>query len=118
MECTEMKFQNTGGLCKNVKVSVKTVNIVIAIGILVLLLVLVFVTANNGFTVGFDTDGGSYIEPTVGMYGEYLAKPDEPVKEGWTFNGWYTDRACTNEWKFDSDTLIGDITLYAGWIKK
>lgn len=109
--------KSSGGLYKNVKASVKTVNAVIAVGIAVLVLVLVIVTANNGFTVGFDTNGGSYIEPTIGMYGEYLTEPESPVKEGWSFNGWYTDRSCTNRWSFDLDTLTGDLTLYAGWTK-
>lgn len=114
----ETRNQNSGGLYKHVKVSVKTVNIVIAVGIAVLALVLVFVATHNGFTISFDTDGGSHIGPVTGKYGEVLAKPENPVKEGWSFTGWYTDRALTNEWDFDSDTLTGDLTLYAGWTEK
>lgn len=39
---------------------------------------------------------------------------DEPKKSGYTFNGWYTDQACTK--KFDlSAPIAGDLTLYAGW---
>ena len=110
--------KNSGGLYKHVKVSVKTVNAVIAVGIAVLAVVLVFVATHNGFSIGFDTDGGSYVESVVGKYGEYLTRPEDPVKEGWSFIGWFTDRACTNEWDFDSDTLTGDLTLYAGWEKK
>ena len=36
-------------------------------------------------------------------------------KEGYTFEGWYTDKELTN--KVTSITLKGDITLYAKWVE-
>ena len=40
----------------------------------------------------------------------------EPAATGYTFDGWYTDEACTN--KFDFATKISDdITLYGNWSK-
>lgn len=39
--------------------------------------------------------------------------PDDPVKTGYTFTGWYTDEDCTH--KYTEDKIVGNITLYAGW---
>ena len=108
----------SGGLYSRVKVSVRTVNAVIAVGVAALVLVLIIVTANSGFRVEFDTDGGSRVASAVGKYGETIAEPEAPVREGWSFTGWYRDLACTEPWSFDSDTLEGDLTLYAGWVEK
>lgn len=46
--------------------------------------------------------------------GETVARPADPVCEGWTFLGWYTDTQLTQE--FDFSTLVtADMTLYAKW---
>lgn len=50
-----------GGLYSRVNVSVKTINIVIAVGLAALIVVLAFVVTHNGFTITFDTDGGSRV---------------------------------------------------------
>ena len=43
----------------------------------------------------------------------YTAKP-QAVVEGWTFDGWYTDEACTAKWE-DGAELTGSMTLYGKW---
>lgn len=43
----------------------------------------------------------------------YTAKPQAAV-EGWTFDGWYTDEACTAKWE-DGAELTGSMTLYGKW---
>ena len=48
-------------------------------------------------------------------YGDKLIKPADPTEEGFTFGGWYKDSNCTEEWNFDTDTVLDDITLYAKW---
>lgn len=107
--------KKTGGLYRKVNMSVKSANIMVAVLVAVLITVSVYVVKHNGFTVKFDTDGGSYIEPVKAMYSETLS-PDTPTKEGCKFTGWYTDRDCTEEWKADS-AVSGSMTLYAGWVK-
>ena len=107
-----------GGPYSRVNVSVKTINIVIAVGLAALIVVLAFVVTHNGFTITFDTDGGSRVASVVGKYGETIAEPETPVREGSTFTGWYSDSACTVRWNFASDTPTGDLTLYAGWEAK
>lgn len=105
-----------GGLYAKVKMSVKSANIMVGCLALLLCIALVFVVKHNGFTVKFDTDGGSYMQPVKAMYSETLSA-ETPVKEGYEFTGWYTDRACTAKWNAD-DGVTGSMTLYAGWDKK
>ncbi|MCZ0861253.1 InlB B-repeat-containing protein, partial [Methanocorpusculum sp. MG] len=70
---------------------------------------------NNAFRVLFDTSGGSYVSPATGLsYGDKISQPANPVKDGYTFGGWYKDAACTQAWSF-SDSIPGDMTLYAKW---
>lgn len=47
--------------------------------------------------------------------GAYTAKAQQPV-DGYTFDGWYTDEACTTKWN-DGDALTGSMTLYGKWTK-
>ena len=54
-------------------------------------------------------------EKNVGK-GTAVSEPSTPTREGYTFEGWYTDRQFTN--KYDFATLVTeDITLYAKWEK-
>ncbi len=52
--------------------------------------------------------------------GGYVKKPEiDPTSTSHDFKGWYKEDACTNEWKFDSDTVTEDTKIYAKWeIKK
>ena len=113
----ENKAESTkkGGLYAKVNMSVKSANIMVGTLAALLVIVSVFIVKHNGFTVKFDTDGGSYVAPVKAMYSETVA-PDEPVKQGYKFTGWYTDRDCTNEWQTDN-AVTGSMTLYAGWEK-
>lgn len=105
-----------GGLYARVNMSVKSANIMVGALVAALIIVSVFIIKHNGFTVKFDTDGGSYIAPLKAEYSDKLS-PETPTKEGWTFTGWYTDRDCTESWDSENDTVTGSMTLYAGWDK-
>lgn len=116
-EMNTEKPKNNGGLYSKVKMSVRTANILISALVAILIAVTLFLVSHNGFTVKFDTDGGSYVQSVKAFHSETVNIPEQPVKEGYTFGGWYTDRDCTNEWNTDSDTVTQSMTLYACWIK-
>ncbi len=59
--------------------------------------------------VNASTNPSSYIE------GEGVATLAAATKDGYTFEGWYTDSACTNKVTSISATATGSITLYAKW---
>ena len=68
------------------------------------------------YTVTFETNGGSAIEAQLVPEGTFATKPvPAPTKEGYLFEGWYTEQTMTN--LFDCYTPITkDITLYAKWM--
>ena len=52
-----------------------------------------------------------------------LSDIQTPVKEGYTFKGWYLDKDCTepflipNKANYDKQTITGNLTLYPKWEK-
>lgn len=66
-------------------------------------------------TVKFETNGGTPIDPVTAIYGELLERPKDPVREGKRFVGWFKDIHLTEEWNFATDTVWGNMTLYAKW---
>ena len=43
--------------------------------------------------------------------------PDVPSQEGYEFDGWYKDSACTDRYNESGEALTGNITLYGRWTK-
>ena len=72
------------------------------------------ITAVDDCVVKFDSMGGTLVEDQMLSNGEKAAEPTVPVKEGYIFTGWYTDKECTTLYDF-SAPVTADITLYAGW---
>ena len=81
-----------GGLYRNIKMSVKTADKLILVGIIVLIACMIFAVSHAGFTVTFNTDGGSQIDNQKVMYGQLVDVEENPVKEGYTFTGWNTEK--------------------------
>ena len=113
----EKKTPEFRGLYKHVKISVGTLDKIIVACIAVILIVVALDLRNPGFTITFDSKGGSDIAPQNQMYGELLDVPEEPTREGYEFTGWYVDHACADAWNEAEDVIESDITLYAGWEK-
>ena len=106
------------GIYKNVKISVKTLDIVIVTGILVMIALVLFGIANNGYTVSFDSKGGTDVAAQTDLkYGDHVAEPEPPTREGYTFGGWYFDENCQNPFDFETVIVDGSTTLYARWEK-
>ena len=105
------------GLYRHVNISVKALDRIIIACIAVILLVVALELRSPGFTVTFDSRGGTDVAPRNQMYGQLLEEPDRPTREGYVFTGWYTDPACYEQWDLLEDTVQADMTLYAGWEK-
>ena len=71
----------------------------------------------KSYTVTFETNGGSAIEPVCVEELGQVTKPADPTKTGYTFAGWYTDEACTQVYNFAA-AVTADLTLYAKWEEK
>jgi uncharacterized repeat protein (TIGR02543 family) len=74
-------------------------------------------TASEKYTVTFDSRGGSSVSSQEVEKDAKAVKPADPTRDGYTFTGWYTDEACTEEFDFNTK-ITGDLTLYAGWEEK
>ena len=72
---------------------------------------------NPGFTITFDSKGGTDVPAHNQMYGQLLEVPEPPTREGYQFTGWYTDATCDIRWNVEVQTIETDMTLYAGWEK-
>jgi len=105
------------GLYRHVKISVKTLDKMIIGGIIVIILLLAYGIANNGYTVTFDSKGGTDVASQPKMYGEYVDVPEPPTREGYVFTGWYADENCVNIWDMENYIVNDSMTLYAGWEK-
>ena len=114
---TEEKQREFRGLYKHVKISVKTLDTIIVSCIALIVILVALDLRNPGFTVTFDSKGGSDVVPQNQMYGELLSVPENPTREGYEFKGWYVDFACDDAWDVQKDIIESDITLYAGWEK-
>lgn len=71
---------------------------------------------SGAWTVTFDTDGGSTAPDKQVRANSKVNKPDDPTKEGYTFEGWYD-----GDKKFDFDTPVSGertVTLKAKWTKE
>ena len=71
----------------------------------------------NQYTITFDTDGGSKVDPIKQDYGTAVKAPANPTKDGYTFEGWDTavpstmpaqDTTLTAKWKANQYTITFD----------
>lgn len=73
--------------------------------------------AAPGFTVNFETAGGSATPSVRTAQNKSMTAPSAPVRKGYIFAGWYSDKICSKAWDF-SKPVTGDMTLYAKWVEE
>ena len=72
---------------------------------------------SSSLTVKFETNGAPSIKSVSVSRNNVITAPTAPVKDGFVFDGWYTDKNFAT--KFDFNTKITkSITLYAKWVEK
>lgn len=67
------------------------------------------------YQVDFESDGNVALPSSQQIYNGYkgyVEEPENPVREGYTFTGWYYEDQL---WDFDTDKVVEDMTLVAGW---
>ena len=71
----------------------------------------------NSYTIAFDTNGGSDIDPITQDYGTVITAPEAPTREGYTFTGWDREipttmpaenMTVTAQWKINRYTITFD----------
>ena len=72
--------------------------------------------ANGPFTVTFYANGGTPApDPQTIAKGGRVTEPQAMTKTGFGFGGWYREEDLSSRWNFNTDTVTGNIILYAGW---
>lgn len=72
---------------------------------------------NKVYTITYVIDKNT--SPISDLYykGDKLQLPDTPVREGYFFNGWYTEKDGKGTKFTDSTEITADLTLYAYWVE-
>ena len=70
---------------------------------------------NTFYTVTFQTNGGTLIDPVSVKKGAFVNRPDDPEKEEHEFNGWFKDESLTVSFVFTAEPIMQDTTIYARW---
>ena len=68
----------------------------------------------NQYTITFESNGGTSVEPITQNYATAVSEPSAPAKNGYIFDGWYSDEALENKYVFNT-IPAEDITIYARW---
>ncbi len=69
----------------------------------------------NQYTISFQSNGGTSVNPITQDYGTSVGAPTPPTKTGYTFMGWYRDEALSTGYIFNTMPAESP-TLYAKWI--
>ena len=72
------------------------------------------VIETSGFTVAFNSNGGSGVDEQTISLGGTATRPAAPTKEDYVFDDWYSDEELIYRYNFLTK-VYGDITLYAKW---
>ena len=68
----------------------------------------------SSYTIKFESNGGSDVKPVSVNKNAVATEPTAPTKEGFKFEGWYTDKELTIAYDF-SLKVTKSFTLYAKW---
>ena len=77
----------------------------------------VTIIVSTACTVKFEPNGGTEVPSQTVQYGETVERPEDPTREGYHLEGWYSDIDLQSPWDFEKDTVEGNMTLYAKWEK-
>lgn len=92
--------------------------LVITLALIIVLSALALISCrkNERYTVTFNSNGGSVVNSITDVErNAKIVEPASPTRAGYTFAGWFSDRGLNTLWKFDSDKVKGNMTLYAKW---
>ncbi len=70
------------------------------------------------YTVSYNTNGGGVINDTYVINGKLAVKPNDPVKDGYVFLGWYADMELKTPFDFMTTLIKTDTMIYARWVEK
>ncbi|MBD5390758.1 hypothetical protein HDR67_01990, partial [bacterium] len=69
------------------------------------------------YTIEYNPQGGSNVPDKKVNQGNKVAAPDDPVREGYIFAGWYDDESYITKHDF-TQPVMKNYTLHARWVEK
>lgn len=105
-------------LVDRTNLTTKKLDVVIVLCLITLVVSLTIGYVNRGYTVEFNSLGGTTVESQKLQYGDLVVVDEPPTREGYVFAGWYRDIMCENPWNLETDTVEQSMTLYAAWEEK
>lgn len=69
----------------------------------------------DGYIIAPFSNGGSYVPFIIKKYEEAVTAPEDPVKLGYIFSGWYCDENLTMPYTFPKTMPNVDTSIYAAW---
>lgn len=66
------------------------------------------------YTLTYESNGGTAYQDERYSSGTKVTLDKAPIRESYTFTGWYADKELTD--KITSVTMTSDKTVYAGWV--
>jgi uncharacterized repeat protein (TIGR02543 family) len=69
---------------------------------------------NYSYSVTFVVNGGTSVETQIVKEGEKATRPSDPIKEGYSFGGWYLSNQYLEEFDFET-TITMNYELFAKW---
>lgn len=69
----------------------------------------------DGYYIAFQSNGGSFVDAVTGKYNAEIKKPEDPVRLGYTFAGWYEDMDLTIPYTIPETMPEEDRLVYAKW---
>lgn len=76
-----------------------------------------YITEPGTFMVLFNTNGGNFVENQIVEAGSKAIQPKAPIKPGYVFDGWYSDKELKNVFNFNTSIISSHTTIYAKWHK-
>ncbi|KAK3582470.1 hypothetical protein CHS0354_024017 [Potamilus streckersoni] len=74
-------------------------------------------TPSPTYTITFNSNKGSDVENITVTSGNTANKPKDPIRSGYSFDGWYKDEFLTYVFDFNTEKITANITLYAKWAR-
>ena len=70
-------------------------------------------SSSSKYTLHYESNGGTSYKDESYSSGTTVTLDKAPVRESYTFTGWYADKALTD--KINNVKMTGNKTVYAGW---
>ncbi len=72
-------------------------------------------SGTNYYTLTYESNGGTAYKAEQYKPGTVVTLDKQPLREGYTFTGWYADKDCSSQ--ISSIKMDSSKTVYAGWKK-